>query len=85
MMKQTIARAPLALHGGTPTIQTPLRRYNSIGAEEVTAARAVVESGVLSRYLGSSGPDFYGGPKVQEFERAWAARPKPGVQPVALL
>ncbi len=59
----------LALHGGPRTISTGLRHYNSIGAEEVAAARAVVESGVLSRYVGCWEPDFFGGPKVQEFER----------------
>src|SRR5919201_3493932 len=72
MTKQTIAREALPLHGGAPTTPAAFRRYNSIGDEEVKAATAVVQSGVLSRYLGSWGPDFYGGPKVQEFERAWA-------------
>ena len=38
--------------------------------EEVDAAKAVVESGVLSQFLGCWDLDFYGGPKVQEFERA---------------
>jgi dTDP-4-amino-4,6-dideoxygalactose transaminase len=57
------------VHGGPKTITRPLRHYNSIGSEEVAAARAVVESGVLSRYLGCWDPDFFGGPKVQEFER----------------
>lgn len=59
----------LALHGGPKTITKPFKRYNSIGTEEVDAARAVVESGVLSQFLGCWDPDFYGGPKVQEFER----------------
>ena len=59
----------LALHGGPKTITSKLRHYNSMGAEEVAAARAVVESGVLSKYLGCWDPDFFGGPKVQEFER----------------
>src|SRR5690349_347103 len=59
----------LALFGGPKTIQTPFKRYNPIGAEEVEAARKVVESGVLSQFLGCWDPDFYGGPKVQEFER----------------
>jgi dTDP-4-amino-4,6-dideoxygalactose transaminase len=59
----------LALHGGPKTMTSKLRHYNSIGAEEVVAARAVIESGVLSKYLGCWDPDFFGGPKVQEFER----------------
>jgi dTDP-4-amino-4,6-dideoxygalactose transaminase len=60
----------LAIHGGPKTITKPFKRYNSIGKEEVDAAKSVVESGVLSQFLGCWDPDFYGGPKVQEFERA---------------
>jgi dTDP-4-amino-4,6-dideoxygalactose transaminase len=60
----------LALHGGPKTITKPFKRYNPIGKEEVEAAKAVVESGVLSQFLGCWDPDFFGGPRVQEFERA---------------
>ncbi len=59
----------LALLGGEKAIQTPFKRYRPIGQEEVKAAAEVVESGVLSQYLGCWSEDFYGGPKVQEFER----------------
>lgn len=59
----------LAILGGPKTITKPFKRYNPIGREEVEAAKAVVESGVLSKFLGCWEPDFYGGPKVQEFER----------------
>lgn len=59
----------LALFGGPKTIIIPFRRYNSIGQEEIKAATTVLESGVLSQFLGCWNPDFYGGPKVQEFER----------------
>ena len=59
----------LALMGGEKTIRIPFKRYNPIGAEELEAAKNVVESGVLSQFLGCWDPDFYGGPKVQEFER----------------
>lgn len=60
----------LALYGGPKTISKEFDRYNSIGIEEVEAAKAVVETGVLSKFLGCWDADFYGGPKVQEFERA---------------
>ncbi len=60
----------LAIHGGPKTITKPLKRYNSIGKEEADAAKAVAESGVLSKFIGCWDEDFYGGPKVQEFERA---------------
>lgn len=60
---------PLALLGGPKAIPNPFRRYNSIGAEELMAAKAVIESGVLSQFLGVWHEDFYGGPKVREFEQ----------------
>lgn len=59
----------LALLGGPKTIPSPFRRYNSIGSEELAAAGAVIESGVLSQFLGVWHEDFYGGPKVREFEQ----------------
>jgi dTDP-4-amino-4,6-dideoxygalactose transaminase len=65
----TTTDSPLALFGGPKTITAPFRRQNSIGREELDAARQVIESGVLSQFLGCWDPDFYGGPKVQEFER----------------
>jgi dTDP-4-amino-4,6-dideoxygalactose transaminase len=48
----------------------PFRKYNPIGAEELQAAKDVIESGVLSQYIGAWHEDFLGGPKVREFERA---------------
>jgi len=62
----------LALHGGPKTITEPFKRYRPVGSEEAIAAKKVVESGVLSQYLGAWSEDFYGGPKVKEFERVSA-------------
>jgi len=63
----------LALFGGPKAITRPFRRYNSIGKEELEAAKSVIETGVLSKFLGCwELPDFYGGEKVQEFEKDWA-------------
>lgn len=59
----------LALFGGPKAIPAPFQRYNSIGKEEVEAARLVIESGNLSQFLGCWEPDFFGGPKVQAFEK----------------
>lgn len=59
----------LAFFGGPKTISTPFNRYNPIGKEEMEAAKSVVESGVLSQFIGAWHEDFYGGPKVKEFER----------------
>ncbi len=62
----------LALFDGPKAITTSFKRYNSIGKEEAKAARLVVESGNLSKFLGSREPDFFGGPKVKEFEKQCA-------------
>lgn len=59
----------LAILGGPKLINHTFGRYNPFGPEEVEAAKKVVESGVLSQFLGCWAPDFFGGPKVQEFER----------------
>ncbi len=59
----------LALLGGPKAITRTFRRYNPIGAEELQAAREVIESGVLSQFIGAWHEDFYGGSKVREFER----------------
>jgi len=63
----------LALFGGPKVVQRIFKRYNPIGLEEVQAAKQVIEGGVLSRFLGVWHEDFYGGPKVLEFERACEA------------
>ena len=65
----TIKIENLAILGGPKTIKKPIDRYNSIGIEEIEAAKSVVESGVLSQFLGCWDDDFYGGTKVQQFER----------------
>ena len=58
----------LALLGGTPVIDQEFKKYNPLGAEELNAAKEVIDSGVLSQFRGCWHEDFYGGPKVQEFE-----------------
>ena len=58
----------LALFGGPKTITKPLKQYNTIGTEELEAASEVIRNGNLSQFLGSWHEDFYGGPKVNEFE-----------------
>ena len=63
----------LALLDGPATITQPFNHYNPIGAEEVQAAKEVIESGVLSQFIGAWHPDFLGGPKVKEFEALCAS------------
>lgn len=59
----------LAILGGPRLINRVFSRYNPLGVEEARAAQGVIETGVLSKFLGSWAPDFFGGPKVQELER----------------
>jgi len=64
-----VKKSVLAIDGGDKIIKKPFKKYNSIGVEEINAAKDVVESGVLSQYLGEWDDDFFGGLKVQVFER----------------
>ena len=68
-MKSIAKNNCLAILGGEKVINVPFKKYNSIGIEEINAAKETVESGTLSKFLGCWDPDFYGGSKVQEFER----------------
>jgi perosamine synthetase len=62
----------LALLGGDPirTIEFPNRK--SMGAEEIEAATKVLESDLLSGFVGAAGNFFNGGKNVKEFEQVWS-------------
>ena len=62
-------KSKLAIFGGESVINKNFKHYNSIGKEEAQAVQEVMETGVLSKYLGCWHEDFYGGPKVREFEK----------------
>jgi dTDP-4-amino-4,6-dideoxygalactose transaminase len=64
----------LAIHGGKKVREKLFPAYRVIGGEEKKRVMKVLDSGVLSRYLGSWHRDFYGGPEVQELEKTWAER-----------
>ena len=59
----------LALLGGPKSIYKEFSPYTTMGKQEIDAAKAVIDSGVLSKYLGCWHEDFYGGPRVKEFEK----------------
>jgi perosamine synthetase len=63
----------LALLGGEPVRKKIFPADRAIGAEEQAAVAKVLESGVLSRFLGTWHEHFYGGPEVRAFEAEWAA------------
>jgi perosamine synthetase len=63
----------LAIDGGTPVRIRPFPEYRTIGAEEKAAVAEVLDSGVLSAFLGTWSPEFLGGPRVRKLEEEWAA------------
>jgi perosamine synthetase len=69
-----MAQQPLALHGGTPVRSGPFPARPGLGETERRAVGEVLDSGVLSQFIGAWGDDFHGGPRVRTLERAWAAR-----------
>lgn len=63
----------LAINGGEPVRKTPFPNpYDTIGDEEKKAVLEVMDTGVLSGFLGSWSPKFYGGEYVQRLEKEWS-------------
>ncbi len=62
----------LALLGGKPVRTEAFPAYKVIGKDDEDAVAKVMQSGILSRFLGAWHPDFHGGPEVQAFEAEWA-------------
>jgi len=62
----------LAVHGGEKVRSRKFPAYLTVGDEEKNAAARVIDSGVLSRFLGTWHEDFFGGPEVKAFEAEWA-------------
>jgi perosamine synthetase len=64
----------LAIRGGDPVRADPFPPRPALGRAERDAVNAVLDSGVLSQFIGAWGHDFAGGPQVRSLERAWAER-----------
>ena len=62
----------LAIQGGKPVRTNPFPAQRSIGDEEKEAVNRVLDSGVLSQYLGCWHNDFYGGDEVRNLEKEWS-------------
>ncbi len=62
----------LALDGGTPALNFNPKPWNTIGAEEIAATTEVLQSGILSGFVGVWGDAFHGGPQVQALESEWS-------------
>lgn len=66
--------ARLAIFGGAPVRSRPFPPQATIDEEERRAVLEVLESGVLSQFLGEWSEDFMGGPRVRACEEAFAQR-----------
>lgn len=62
----------LAINGGSKVRTKLFKTYNTMGQAEKDAVNRVMDSGILSKFLGCWDDDFYGGPEVQAFEKEWS-------------
>ncbi|NOZ42489.1 MAG: DegT/DnrJ/EryC1/StrS family aminotransferase, partial [Alphaproteobacteria bacterium] len=70
--QEVIGKYGTAGIGGAPVRTKLFPAHNFIGAEEKQKVMEIMDSGVLSRFLGVWHDDFYGGDEVRAFEREWA-------------
>lgn len=64
----------LAIHGGPKLRTTLFPAHITVGAEEKKMVCDVIDSGILSNYLGAYHENFMGGRYVRDCEAAWAER-----------
>lgn len=62
----------LAINGAKKVREKLFPAHITIGNDESIAVQKVIDSGVLSKFLGCWHDDFYGGPEVIQFEKEWA-------------
>ncbi|MEQ8170854.1 MAG: DegT/DnrJ/EryC1/StrS family aminotransferase [Candidatus Eremiobacterota bacterium] len=62
----------LAIKGGKKVRNKKFPAYITVGEEEKKAVNRVIDSGILSRFLGCYHEDFYGGPEVRGLEAEWS-------------
>lgn len=63
-----------AILGGTPVRTRPFAPRVTMSQAEQQAVREVLESDVLSAFIGASGKFFNGGKRVTDFEAIWCQR-----------
>lgn len=66
--------ANLAINGGKPAVTAHFPHFNTFDDGEKQAVNRVLDSGVLSDYIGAWCDQFYGGAEVKSFERACETR-----------
>ncbi len=66
--------AKLAINGGSKVCTSKFPNYRTVGKEEELAVKRVLDSGILSQYLGCWHENFYGGVEVKALEEQWAKK-----------
>src|SRR5207253_11161787 len=61
--------AKLAINGGTPARRKPFPAYNNIGDEEKRAVAEVLDTGVVSEFMGTWSEEIFGGARVKQLVR----------------
>jgi dTDP-4-amino-4,6-dideoxygalactose transaminase len=64
----------LAILGGEPVRKKAFLERKSMGEAELQAVKRVLDSDVLSGFIGAAGSQFSGGKEVRRFEDAWATK-----------
>lgn len=62
----------LAIHGGPKVREKLFPQHKTVGEEEKRLVCEVIDSGILSNYLGASHENFMGGKYVRQCEATWA-------------
>jgi perosamine synthetase len=64
----------LAINGGTPVRSRPFPPSVTTSEEEIDAVTQVLRTGLLSGFVGSPSPEFFGGPTVRRLESKWSEK-----------
>lgn len=64
----------LAIIGGSPVRSAPFPAHWTIGDDEKAAVSRVLDSGMLSGFLGCWEPGFFGGSEIRALEEEWATK-----------
>lgn len=62
----------LAINGGVPLRTEPFGPSITTGQEEIDAGIKVLESGILSGFVGSPSDEFFGGKYIKQLEQDWS-------------
>ena len=72
MTEMAHIKQQLAINGGVKVRSNLFPAHVTVGDEEKKAVMKVIDSGILSNYLGGYHENFMGGDTVRECEAAWA-------------